>query len=131
MIATVDADVSAAMWLCADYLPEVAALDRRIFPPLSQIAEWLGGETRSEVIETPRDTPDWTLMSFWAHPERVLDERARNATSGFARMEPAVVERVVAQVKRDLESGAWDARHGALRRRESCDVGFRLLINHP
>lgn len=131
VIATIDPEVSAAMWLCADYLPEVAELDRRIFPPLSQIAAWLGGETRVEIVETPRDTPDWTLMSFWAHPERVLDERARSATSGFARMEPAVVARVVAHVKRDLESGDWDARHGALRRRESLDSGFRLLINHP
>jgi hypothetical protein len=35
------------------------------------------------------------LGSFWAHPERVLDESARNATSAFARMEPAVVNRVL------------------------------------
>jgi SAM-dependent methyltransferase len=131
VIATIDPEVSSAMWLFADYLPEVAALDRRIFPPPSQIAEWLGGESRVEVVEISRDTPDWTLMSFWAHPERVLDPRARNATSGFARMEPAVVERVVARVRRDLESGDWDARYGALRTLERYDAGLRLLINHP
>lgn len=33
VILTYDATVSAAMWLMADYLPEVAALDLRIFPP--------------------------------------------------------------------------------------------------
>ena len=44
-----------------------------------------------EPLPMPRDTPDWMLGSFWAHPERVLDEHARANTSGFARMPPAVV----------------------------------------
>ncbi len=61
--------------------PEVSGA----FPRTAQLAEWLGGTTRVDVIPVPRDTPDWTLMSFWAHPERVLDTAARNATSGFTR----------------------------------------------
>jgi hypothetical protein len=68
------------------------------------------------------------LGSFWAHPERVLDEQARKATSGFARMDPEVVDRVVAAVRRDLESGAWDERHGHLRGLEAFDVGLRLVV---
>src|SRR5690606_29700717 len=42
VILTYDATVCAEMWLMADYLPEVAALDRRIFTPPEQLAEWLG-----------------------------------------------------------------------------------------
>ena len=38
------------MWLMADYLQEVAALDRRIFPRPDQLAAWLGGRTRVEVL---------------------------------------------------------------------------------
>jgi ubiquinone/menaquinone biosynthesis C-methylase UbiE len=129
VILTCDAEVSSAMWLMADYLPEVAALDRRIFPRMEQLAAWLGGETTIEVVPVPRDTPDWMLMSFWAHPERVLDAEARSATSGFARMPPEVGERVVAAVQRDLASGAWDARYGHLRALESYDAGLRLVIN--
>jgi SAM-dependent methyltransferase len=131
VIVTCDAETSARMWLTADYLPEVAELDRRIFPRLDQIAAWLGGHTRVEVVPIPRDTCDWTLMSFWAHPERVLDADARNATSGFARMPAHVVERVVGEVRRDLESGAWDARHGHLRQLAAYDAGLRLLVNMP
>jgi hypothetical protein len=78
-----------------------------------------------------RDTSDWTLMSFWAHPERVLDEDARNATSGFARMPKAVVDRVVHAVGRDLADGTWDARHGHLRRLAEYDAGLRLLVGTP
>lgn len=131
VILTCDPQVSGAMWLMADYLPEVAALDRRIFPSCDQLAAWLGGRTQVEVIPVPRDTCDWTLMSFWAHPERVLDEGARNATSGFARMAPAVVARVVAAVRRDLEDGSWEARYGHLRQLAAYDAGMRLVISTP
>jgi SAM-dependent methyltransferase len=131
VILTYDAEVSGQMWLMAEYLPEVAELDRRIFPAAEVLAGWLGGSTRVEAIEIPDDTPDWMLGSFWAHPERVLDPAARAATSGFARMDTAVVDRVVESVRRDLESGAWDRRHGHLRRLRSYDAGLRLITAAP
>jgi SAM-dependent methyltransferase len=129
VIVTCDPDVSGAMWLMADYLPEIAELDRRTFPRMEQLATWLGGQTQVEAVLIPRDTCDWTLMSFWAHPERVLDASARNATSGFARMPPAVVDRVVAAVQRDLDDGSWESRYGYLRKLDAYDAGLRLVIN--
>lgn len=131
VILTCDPEVSSAMWLMADYLPEVAALDRRTFPPPATVAAWLGGAARIDVVPIPRDCRDWMLMSFWAHPERVLDDAARDATSGFARMAPAVTARVVAAVGRDLADGSWDARHGALRQRDAYDAGLRLVVSEP
>jgi SAM-dependent methyltransferase len=131
VILTYDPRVSAAMWLMADYLPEVAALDHTIFPHPERLADWLGGEVTIESVSISRDTPDWMLGSFWAHPERVLDPDARAATSGFARMEPAIVERCVAAVAADLASGAWDKRHGHLRALDAHDVGLRLVVGRP
>jgi SAM-dependent methyltransferase len=131
VILTYDASISAAMWLMADYLPEVVALDQRIFPPPDQLAEWLGGDVRTEKVPIPRDTPDWMLGSFWAHPERVLAANARAATSGFARMPGNVVERVVSEVSRDLASGLWDERHGHLRNLDAFDAGLRLMVATP
>jgi SAM-dependent methyltransferase len=131
VIVTYDSAVSAKMWLMSDYFPEVAALDRTIFPTIDQLANWLGGTVEVEAILTSRDTPDWTLGSFWAHPERVLDEAARNATSGFARMEPTVVNRVVAEVDRDLRNGSWDRRNSRLRDLPAFDAGMRLLVAYP
>ena len=128
VVLTYDATVSSAMWLMADYLPEVAAQDLRIFPSPGQLAEWLGGDVRVDKMPIPRDTPDWMLGSFWAHPERVLDANARAATSGFARMSTEVVDRVVAEVSRDLASGRWDDRHGHLRSLDALDVGLRLVV---
>lgn len=128
VILTYDPRVWNAMWLIAEYLPELAELDAQIFPLPEQIAAWLGGDVRVEPVPIHRDTPDWMLGSFWAHPERVLDANARAATSGFARMAPHVVERVVAEVARDLASGEWDRKHGRLRSLAALDVGLRLII---
>jgi hypothetical protein len=129
VILTYDACISARMWLMAEYLHEVRELDRAIFPPPERVAEWLGDSVEIETILSTRDTQDWNLGSFWAHPERVLDADARRATSGFARMAPSVVDRVVAAVAHDLAEGTWDERHGNLRSVETYDVGLRLIIS--
>ncbi len=130
-IATVDAEVSARMWLMADYFPEVRDLDLEIFPQLETLASYLDRPFEIDVVPISRDTPDHSLMSFWAHPERVLDPQARAVTSGFARQPQAVVDRVVREVERDLASGAWDDRHGELRSLSAFDAGLRLLRAWP
>ena len=131
VILTFDLEVSARLWLVADYFPEIAELDRRTCPPPDALAEWLGGEVEIQVVPLSRDTPDWSLGSFWAHPERVLDAEARAGVSGFARMPPEVVNRVVEAVARDLEDGSWDERHGHLRELEEYDAGMRLVVARP
>jgi hypothetical protein len=131
VIVTYEPAVSAEMWLIKDYLPEIAQLDAKTNPSTSKLVTWLGGTSRVDVVPVSRDTPDWTLMSFWAHPERVLDASVRNATSGFARMPTDIVERVVAAIQSDLEDGSWDRRHGHLRQLSEYDAGMRLVVNTP
>lgn len=131
IILTYDPEISGRMWLMAEYLPEVAKLDHQIFPKVEMLASWLGGTNRVETVEIPNGTPDWTLGSFWAHPERILDPTARDATSGFARMPSAVVDRVTEALRRDLKNGAWDRRHGHLRDVPAFDAGLRLITNTP
>lgn len=128
VVLTYDIDVCARMWLLADYAPEIAALDRQIFPRPEELGRWLGGRFTVEVVPIPRTCADWMLGAFWAHPERVLDPQARAGTSGFSRIPPAAVDRVVADVERDLRSGAWDERYGELRKLESFDAGLRLVV---
>jgi SAM-dependent methyltransferase len=131
VIVTFDAQVSARMWLPADYLPEVAEQDLRDFPSMDQLAAWLGTGTRVEPFPISRSTPDATFGSLWAHPERVLDEAVIAGTSAFARLEPAVRRRAVEAVRRDLDSGAWDARHGGLRTLGVFDAGMRMVVHRP
>ncbi len=109
----------------------MAALDHRIFPLPEQVADWLGGEVQIHILPIGRDCIDRMLGAFWAHPEWVLDEQTRNATSGFARQPVEVVNRVVAAVGADLTSGQWDERYGHLRELEELDVGLRLIVARP
>ena len=59
----------------------------------------------------------------------MFDPAARAATSSFARMDPQIVDRVLRELRRDLDSGTWDACHGELRTLDSYDVGLRLVIS--
>ncbi|MEL6179959.1 MAG: class I SAM-dependent methyltransferase [Myxococcota bacterium] len=127
VMVTIDPEVSGEMWLMRDYLTEVRDLDLEIFPRVEAVVSWLDRPATVDVIPTPRDTPDHNLLSFWGHPERVLDPNARAATSGFARQTDAVVGRVVDAVRSDLDSGRWDARYGALRELDALDCGLRLI----
>jgi hypothetical protein len=43
-------------------------------------------------------------------------------------MPPAVVEQVVAAVRRDLDDGTWDARHGHLRALDAFDACLRFVV---
>lgn len=131
VIVTYDPAVSTQMWLLRDYMPEAAALDHSLFPPLDELADWLGGVTVVDAVPTPRATPDWTIASFWAHPERVLDEEARRGTSAFALMAPSVIQRVEAAVAADLADGSWDRRNGHLRGLRAFDAGMRLVVAEP
>ncbi len=128
VVVTYDAEASSRMWLVADYLPEAAVLDRATFPPIERLVDLLGGSVTITPVPISRHTPDWTMGSFWAHPERVLDPVARANTSTFSRMPPPIVERCVGAVARDLESGAWDGRYGRLRSIEALDVGLRIVV---
>jgi SAM-dependent methyltransferase len=129
VLLTYDPEVSSRMWLMEDYAPEIAKQDREIFPAPTQLGQWLRGKFIIEDIPIPRNCLDWMLGSFWAHPERVLNPLARAGTSGFSRLPPQVIERIVLQVSRDLQSGAWDRRHGHLRELDSYDAGLRLVTS--
>jgi hypothetical protein len=47
--------------------------------------------------------------------------------SCFAQLDPEILANGMEKLERDLESGAWDARHGHLRTEPSHDLGYRIL----
>ena len=55
------------------------------------------------------------------------DYRA-TAISALAMLDPSVRDRGLGALARDLESGAWAARHADLAGRTELDLGYRLLI---
>ncbi|HRD78523.1 MAG TPA: methyltransferase domain-containing protein [Hyphomicrobiaceae bacterium] len=109
-------------WL-TEYMPFIAEDDRRIMPPLAEIAEALGGAVITPV-PVPHDCIDGFLGAYWRRPEAYLDPAVRGSISSFSKFDASAG---LARLDADLASGAWRARHGALTRRESLDIGYRLI----
>jgi SAM-dependent methyltransferase len=112
-------------WLTSEYFPEILSIDRRIFPSLEELAECIGaGE--AEVLPIPNDCKDGFLGAYWQRPERYLDPEVRAAISTFSKLRE--VDAGIAELARDLKSGAWQRRHEELLPMKELDLGYRILV---
>jgi SAM-dependent methyltransferase len=125
-----DADVIDRLWLTAEYFPEMAFGTRRELQPQA-IAERLGGRTEIVPLRVPVDCRDGFPEAFLARPEAYLDPDVRRNMSTFRLLRDEQVAAGVARLRGDLASGAWDDRHGDLRRRSHLDTGLRLIVSDP
>lgn len=123
VILTWDPDFSG-FWLL-DYFPEILELDRRTMPSLGTLEHELG-RTATLDVPIPHDCSDGFLGAYWRRPQAYLDASVRSAISTFAKIRR--VDEGVARLTRDLESGEWQRRYGALLGRGSLDLGYRLVV---
>jgi SAM-dependent methyltransferase len=127
VVFTWDPDHAHELWLHSDYLPEMAALERRRFPPLARVVDLLDAH-RVVPFPIPHDFTDGFQHAFWRRPEAFLDPRIRAASSLFAIVPPGSVEPALEQLRSDLDSGAWARRHGHLSGIDDVDYGYRIVI---
>ncbi|HKI67481.1 MAG TPA: class I SAM-dependent methyltransferase [Solirubrobacterales bacterium] len=123
---TLDLDVTAEMWLCRDYLPEIVEHDRRVFPMIERL-EALLPNLRVEPLSVPAGCTDGFCIALWDRPEAHLDPDVRRSSSIWHQLPEDVTARGLGRLRRDLASGEWDRRHGELRTGEELDVGLRLV----
>lgn len=117
-------------WL-NEYAPEVLAQEFRRFPTIATISALLGGNLRVQSVPIPFDCKDGFNEAYYGRPELLLDPAARLACSSWSFVAREVVTRFENELRRDLQIGAWDARWGSLRTRESYDGSLRLVIADP
>ncbi|HKB26646.1 MAG TPA: methyltransferase domain-containing protein [Methylomirabilota bacterium] len=116
---------TSGFWLVEDYFPEIVELDRPIFPTLEEFGRALGPiEVRT--LPIPHDCVDGFLGAYWRRPRAYLDARVRGAISTFSKIR--TLEPGLARLRRDLEDGTWERRHGDLLGRAELDLGYRLVI---
>lgn len=125
---TLDLDVTAEMWLCRDYLPEIVEHDRETFPTIARLRDVLP-KVRVETIPVPADCTDGFCVALWSRPEAHLDPGVRRSSSIWHLLQDSVVEPTLDRLRRDLETGEWDRRYAELRTRASLDVGLRLVCS--
>jgi hypothetical protein len=130
VIMTLDPDLLGSWWF-ARYVPELIAIERGRFPPIAVIRSSLGEPADVQSVPIPFDCTDGFVEAFYGRPERLLDPAVRAAQSLWGFGPAKAQERFVAELARDLQSGAWDREHGHLRGLAEFDGGLRLVIGLP
>jgi hypothetical protein len=75
----------------------------------------------------PRECEDGFMAAFWARPHAYLDPAARAATSPWHDLPAASLNRALIQLRKHLDGGEWQRRHGHLLAHTELDVGLRLI----
>ncbi|WP_223167451.1 class I SAM-dependent methyltransferase [Nonomuraea sp. SYSU D8015] len=112
-------------WLTRDYLPEVADLLVG-WPSLTELADAIGA--RTEPVLIPWDCADGFFEAYWRRPEAYLDDRVRRGVSVWAKVGPEAEQRVVRNLRDDLDSGRWAERNRDLIALDAAELGLRLLV---
>lgn len=126
VVVTYDMAVQGRFWLTQEYIPQIRQAECSRVPSMRRITRLLG---RCEVSVLPvyRDHTDGFMTAFWARPQAYLDPVRRRSCSAFALTDRQAVEAGVERLRRDLESGAWAARHAHLDALDQIDAGFRIV----
>jgi SAM-dependent methyltransferase len=128
VIMTADPEALADLWV-SDYSPEFHDEEARRYPSLERIAAGLGGgELAVRPLLIPLDCRDGFTDSFYGRPEAMLEPAVRRAQSAWSFVDEAAQARFVASLSADLESGAWDERHGELRSQPEFVGSMRILV---
>jgi SAM-dependent methyltransferase len=127
VILTFDPEPAAELWLVRDYFSGALDYHADAMPPLADLEAMLP-HVSVEPVPIPNGCVDGFFLALWDRPELHLDPAVRRASSCWHQMPRDEVERGVARLSVDLESGRWDERHGALRELPELDVGLRLVI---
>lgn len=130
VVLTCDPAALRCSWL-TDYAPEVIATEAGRYPEIAEIRSGLGGAVTVSPLPIPLMCVDGFSEAYYGRPEALLDPGARRANSAWSFVDRAVAERFERTLRADLDSGAWDARHGHLRSQPSFAGSLRLIVGHP
>lgn len=111
-------------WLM-DYFPEMLEIDRRILPTVSELERELG-PLSVRVVPIPHDCTDGFLGAYWRRPAAYLGARVRAAISAFAKLSDTASG--LERLGKDLASGEWQRRYGAVLNERQMDLGYRLVV---
>ncbi|HET8673468.1 MAG TPA: class I SAM-dependent methyltransferase [Thermoleophilaceae bacterium] len=131
VLLNVDPALFDRFWFTTEYLPEFADL---IPEPHREPGSWerelreLLGPVELIGVPIPHDCRDGFFGAYWRRPHAYLDSEIRSGISVFSLVPAAAVERAVAALARDLDSGEWEHRHRDLLELDEIELGYRLAV---
>lgn len=130
VILTFDGNELDRLWL-GGYVAGMSAAEAARLPAIDRVRAVLGGTSTVAEVPVHLDCTDGFTEAFYGRPERFLDPAVRASQSAWGFVDPGAARRGVERLQRDLASGAWDARHGALRTQPEFAGALRLIVAHP
>ena len=128
VILSCDPDRVQDFWL-NDYAPGVLGAEARRYPALDRMDRALGGGTAAMPVPIPLDCIDGFNEAYYGRPEKLLEPAARLSCSAWSFVDEATAAGYVSALEEALQSGDWDAKHGALRTRSEYDGSLRLVVS--
>ncbi len=114
-------------WLLSEYLPEVAAVDAAQAVPISVLTGLLG-DADIRPVPIPHDCTDGFGAAYWRRPEAYLDRTTRAGISMLAKTGEQKLRPGLRRLADDLRTKRWHETHADLLRRDTLDVGYRLVV---
>jgi SAM-dependent methyltransferase len=119
------------LWMTTEYLPDFLEV---FAPEYGEAGFWerelrsILGDVRLREVPIPHDCADGFYGAFWRRPHAYLDPVVRAGISVFAQLDPGHVERGIAALAADLESGAWERRHRDLLMLDELSLGYYVVV---
>ena len=126
VILTFDPEPLRDLWILRDYFPDMLRLESDRTSGHRLAAELPAGNTQP--LPVPRDCADHFFAALWGRPELFLDDRIVGPMWVWSRLSEQARLEGRGRLSEDLESGAWEERHGHLRELAELDVGLRLVV---
>jgi SAM-dependent methyltransferase len=130
LVLSFDPEPIRDLWLVRDYFPTALDYHASAMPPIGELTALLPGAS-VEPVPIPRDCSDGFFVAIWDRPELHLDPEVRRGSSVWHQMPQDEIDRGLAKLSADLQSGRWDERNAHLRDLPELDVGLRLITAEP
>jgi len=80
-------------------------------------------------VPIPLDCRDGFNEAYYGRPEMLLEPAARLACSAWSFVAADAIVRFEHDLRRDLESGVWDKKYGALRKQPVFHGSLVLIVS--
>jgi SAM-dependent methyltransferase len=122
---------NARFWMTTEYLPgfiELIDARYRVAGARERELRAIFGAVRLVAVPIPHDCVDGFYGAYWRRPDAFLEPEVRAGISVFAQVPPEQVQRGIAALSRDLESGLWQERHRDLLELEQLHLGYYVGV---
>jgi SAM-dependent methyltransferase len=126
-----DPGQAAKLWMTTEYLPaflEVFDVEYGEAGFWERELRSILGDVRLQEVPIPHDCADGFYGAFWRRPHAYLDPVVRAGISVFAQLDSGHIERGIAALAADLESGAWERRHRNLLAHDELSLGYYVVV---